>query len=308
MWVTLCGLMQECEVAVQHMDDFEREMAALKIQSCVVCHESRIVECGYSSEECPRCASSKCSPKKFSEENNMIPCPVPPELQGLTPVEELMIAKAVSVMRCYYKKGGQRGYSGLSLPQEVNEFAKRLPRPVQEIPMVFLRRHGIDDTFKDFVVRKIVLWNALVWLKQHNPFYSDIEIDEVYLQNLPTDGVPSGVQNVDTCICTACFTCLSCHKCTTCQKCVCGTPPNADPPFVFNANNFESEQKQEDLNASDRSFLLGGSDEINQDEFLRQKILEDSVFGTKQNPVPWESSKTPANEFRTKYVFSHFVS
>jgi hypothetical protein len=73
---------------------------------------------------------------------------------------------------------------------------------------------------------------------------------------------------------------------------------------VFNANNFESEQKQDDLNAIDRSFLLGGCDEINQDEFLRQKILEDSVFGTKQNPVPWESSKTPANEFRTNGLIS----
>ena len=42
----------------------------------------------------------------------MIPSPVPPELEGLTQIEEMLIARALPIMRVYIKPGGQRGYSG----------------------------------------------------------------------------------------------------------------------------------------------------------------------------------------------------
>ena len=42
----------------------------------------------------------------------MIPSPVPCELQDLTQVEEMLIARALPIMRVYIKPGGQRGYSG----------------------------------------------------------------------------------------------------------------------------------------------------------------------------------------------------
>jgi hypothetical protein len=316
MWEKLEGELRDYDVAVQHMNAFENEMSDFIMQSCVVCCERRIVTSEYVNGECVRCASAKTSVKKFSKENNMIPSPVPPQLVGLTPLEEMMIARAVPVMYCYYKKGGQRGYSGnvLSLPQELNEFAKRLPRPVSEIPMVYIRRHGIDDKFKDFVVRKLVLWEALRWLKTHNPFYSEIEIDENYLQTLPSDGVPGGIQSVeesksrkeshkpdscdickncdtcDTCdTCVVCITCSSCGKCATCRKCT----PNCAHLNGFDANELPSERKDEEHDACDRSFLVQTAATLTQEEILREHI-----FGTKQNPVPWRSSPIPVNEFQ----------
>ena len=40
----------------------------------------------------------------------MIPSPVPPELQGLTQIEEMLIARALPIMRVCIKPGGQKGY------------------------------------------------------------------------------------------------------------------------------------------------------------------------------------------------------
>lgn len=48
---------------------------------------------------CSRCLRDKKCPKKFSAENEMIPSPVPPQLQGLTQVEEMLIACALPIMR-----------------------------------------------------------------------------------------------------------------------------------------------------------------------------------------------------------------
>ena len=42
----------------------------------------------------------------------MIPSSVPNELQNLTQTEEMLIARALPIMRVYIKPGGQRGYSG----------------------------------------------------------------------------------------------------------------------------------------------------------------------------------------------------
>ena len=42
----------------------------------------------------------------------MIPSPIPPQLQGLTQIEEMLIACALPIMRVYIKPGGQRGYQG----------------------------------------------------------------------------------------------------------------------------------------------------------------------------------------------------
>ena len=61
---------------------------------------------------CSRCSRDKKYPKKFSVENSMIPSSVPDELKKLTQIEEMLIARALQIVRVYIKPGGQRGYSG----------------------------------------------------------------------------------------------------------------------------------------------------------------------------------------------------
>ena len=55
----------------------------------------------------------------------MDPGKVPEELQGLTEIEEMLIARVFPVMSVYKLRGGQYGYHGnvINFPQNVKEFA-----------------------------------------------------------------------------------------------------------------------------------------------------------------------------------------
>jgi hypothetical protein len=48
-----------------------------------------------------RCSRDKKSPQKFSSQNSMIFSSVPHELQNLTQIEEMLIARALPIMRVY---------------------------------------------------------------------------------------------------------------------------------------------------------------------------------------------------------------
>ena len=149
---------------------------------------------------CSRCSRDKKSPKKFSLENSMIPSSIPNELQNLTQVEEMLIARALPIMRVYIKPGGQRGYSGhcINLPQNVKELATSLPRYPKELSVIIVKVKGRDNTFKDVTVRKQTVHNALLWLIQNNPHYSELQINEHALNSLPENGVPSNLMTVET--------------------------------------------------------------------------------------------------------------
>ena len=65
------------------------------VHQCTICLEAwPIASNGNTTSQylCLRCSRDKKNPKKFSKENNMIPSAVPCELQGLTQVEEMLIA------------------------------------------------------------------------------------------------------------------------------------------------------------------------------------------------------------------------
>ena len=78
--------------------------------------------------------------KKKKKKKKMIPTPVPIELQGLTQTEEMLIARALPIMRIYIKPGGQRGYSGhcINLPQNLNELASVLPRCPKDLSIIIV--------------------------------------------------------------------------------------------------------------------------------------------------------------------------
>ena len=100
---------------------------------------------------CSRCTNDKEQPKKFSKENNMIPSSVPSQLEGLTQIEEILIAQALPILRVYIKPGGKRGYSGhcISLPQNVAELADSLPRYPKDLSVIVVKMKGKDNNLKD---------------------------------------------------------------------------------------------------------------------------------------------------------------
>ncbi|CAG8830479.1 21829_t:CDS:1, partial [Gigaspora margarita] len=59
-----------------------------------------------------RCYNEKTLSKKFLFDNNMDPGEVPEELQGLTEIEEMLIAQVFSVIVVYRLREGQYGYRG----------------------------------------------------------------------------------------------------------------------------------------------------------------------------------------------------
>ena len=75
---------------------------------CVVCKEAWPLST--SREQiftCSRCKREKKPCRLYSAENDMDPGSVPAELQGLSEVEELLIARAFPMMSIYRKHGGQ---------------------------------------------------------------------------------------------------------------------------------------------------------------------------------------------------------
>lgn len=130
----------------------------------------------------------------------MIPSSVPRELQGLTQIEEMLIARALPLMRVYIKPGGQRGYSGhcINLPQNIKELANSLPHYPKDIPFIVVNMRGKDNTCKEVIVRRQKVENALQWLSQHNPQYKDIQINQEALNHLPENGIPLDIPTFET--------------------------------------------------------------------------------------------------------------
>ena len=122
----------------------------------------------------------------------MVPSAVPKELSGLTQVEEMLIARALPIIHVYIKPGGQRGFSGhcINIPQNIRELAHSLPRYPKDLPVIVVRKKGKGNDFKDLVVRRQVVTDAIHWLSRHNPLYSNIEINYQALVSLPENEVP----------------------------------------------------------------------------------------------------------------------
>ncbi|CAB4008417.1 Hypothetical predicted protein [Paramuricea clavata] len=120
----------------------------------------------------------------------MIPSCVPNELKDLIQVEEMLIARALPVMRVYIKPGGQRGYSRhcINLPQNVTELEASLPRYPEDLTVINVKVKGKENTFKAVRVRKQKMHHALVWLINNNPHYSELLINEDALNSLPENG------------------------------------------------------------------------------------------------------------------------
>ena len=70
---------------------------------------------------CSKCSCDTSEPKLYSDGNNMDPGPVPPALQELTQVEEMLVSPVMPMMSVYRLPHGQIGYGGhvINLPQDV---------------------------------------------------------------------------------------------------------------------------------------------------------------------------------------------
>ena len=119
-------------------------------------------------------------------------------LEGMTQIEEMLIARASSKMTVYKKHGGQRGYSGhvLNLSQDFQQFLNKLPPRVSALPILHIKRTGTNNTEARFRVRRAKILQELLWLQKNNPFYQHIVIGYNNVLILPTDGIPDDLQTL----------------------------------------------------------------------------------------------------------------
>lgn len=188
---------------LRNIDLFHKSNEYL-IKQCTVCMEAwpsvqKRQSHTASDYKCSRCTRDKNHSKKFSKENNIIPSAVPCQLQGLTQVEEMLIARALPIMRVYVKPGGQKGYSGhcINLPQHIEELACSLPRYPEDLSVIVVRMKGKENSFKDITVRKKNVAEALDWLINNNPHYKGVKVNQHSLNCLPEHGVPHDLALVE---------------------------------------------------------------------------------------------------------------
>lgn len=143
---------------------------------------------------CTTCLRSK-NKNKYTSSNNMDPGDVPPELQDLTYIEQMMIAQCHPVISFYKIRGAQHAYSGnvITFYQNVNEYITKLPIHPGKLPATIVFNKDTPAGYASFRVRGPVLYRALLWLKKNNLYYNNISIDEVLIQNLPEDGDASSI-------------------------------------------------------------------------------------------------------------------
>lgn len=131
---------------------FEQKMNSLKWVTCSKCNEKTFkpansqVKCQHSENIC----------RLYSEDNDMDPMEVPPELQNLTYVEEQLIAKVHPLISIFKLKGNhQYGYRGniINFPQNVKSIAKKLPHTINDLSSLITVRTSDEVNPVDFHVR-----------------------------------------------------------------------------------------------------------------------------------------------------------
>ena len=99
----------DVDSAQKHLSNFHKSIQ-YNMYQCKICFEAWLLKGKVKSKNayiCQRCSSDKKIPKKFSAGNQMIPSCIPNELQDLTQIEEMLIARALPIMNVYVKPGGQ---------------------------------------------------------------------------------------------------------------------------------------------------------------------------------------------------------
>ena len=94
----------------------------------------------------------------------------------MSDAEQMLIARLAPTVHVHSLKHGGIASKGhcIAFPQAVQEPATILPRLPAEVDIIRVRIQGRDDTHKDFRVRRYRVQEALCWLKDNNPAYSDI--------------------------------------------------------------------------------------------------------------------------------------
>ncbi|CAB4032530.1 ATP-dependent DNA helicase PIF1 [Paramuricea clavata] len=105
---------------------------------------------------------------------------------------------ASEVYICYQCKRDKKSPKKFSAENDMDPgtVPEQLRGLTQTCLVLIVRRHGAEDTHRDFTVRRHKVLEAVLWLKTNNPFFKDIEIDRDVIQSLPENGIPDELRYV----------------------------------------------------------------------------------------------------------------
>ena len=159
----------------------------------------------------------------------------------------------------------------INLPQDLTTFATSLPRLPKELDILIVRKEGSDCTHRDFRVRKSVVLGALLWLKHHNKYYRNVNIDYDSLNELPEDGNLSGLTGIKT-----------------------SRNVEEDRPLLENDENSHDAE----------SFVPIAAQKLTELEAVKKSVA-DGQKSSPRNIVPWPPrADAPINEFVTEGYIS----
>ena len=93
-------------------------------------------------------------------------------------------------MTVFTNKGKQKHYSGhaISINVDHQEFVSQLPKAMNNLGFIVVKRRGDNPQLKDLRIRKKVVMNALHYLKKENKLYEHVKIDFTTWESMPVDG------------------------------------------------------------------------------------------------------------------------
>jgi len=132
---------------------------------------------------CDRCLKRGQMPAQ-AHVNNLQLTSVPKELQDLRPLEKHLISRRIAFHKMVaLPKGGQKAIHGpaVNVPTRVDTVCNVLPRLPEDadiLPMKLKRKLEYRGHYMYEYIRPSKVIAALQWLKDNNPLYADVEIDE----------------------------------------------------------------------------------------------------------------------------------
>jgi hypothetical protein len=182
----------------------EFDMKNINMQKCEICLELHMVDgLRKTSYTCQKCYKRK-DPMHYLSNNlhpvwyevsedgqfvkdvhgNKVPhFEIPLELKRLSMAEKFLIRRCSNYVPMVHLSNGVFALKGhcVTFPQDISEICNELPLR-RESMVVFIRYLGNKNTTavypKSLRVNRQNVLNALLWLKRHNPLYSDISIVE----------------------------------------------------------------------------------------------------------------------------------
>lgn len=170
-------------------NDFDNEMRSLSLKVCISCNRRRQnSDIAAQTNICGRC--ERTDNPLFTTANGMNFGEIPDALRDLSMIEEILIARVHPVVSVYKIRGQQTGYSGhvMNFVQHVEQVATILPNDIRTLNTVILLNRETPSGLTQFRVRAARVRRALIWLRANNQYYSDIQINEEILAELPADG------------------------------------------------------------------------------------------------------------------------